>query len=236
LPPRVLGKNRVYLQDLRPHQVDELWGRYREALAPLQESGKLGIVLFQFPPGFSATTENAAYIQSCQAELEGFNLAVEFRNRSWLEAPVKERTPEFLLENGLALVCVDMPQGLDISIPEMAVTTAKDSYVRLHGRNGEDWERPDASLSNLHDYWYTEAELEEWMPRGLQEGPAGGPEDCSMAVAQRERFIATEDPGAFPLGTGVDWLAGTIAVPPDFAVAAEVAFGPQWIQKALLLL
>jgi uncharacterized protein YecE (DUF72 family) len=165
LPPRLLGKNRVYLQDLRPAQVNELWDRYREALAPLQESGKLGLVLFQFPPGFGATTENATYIQSCKAELEGFGLAVEFRNRSWFEAPVKERTPEFLRENGLALVCVDMPQGLAVSIPSMAVTTAKDAYIRLHGRNGDNWERQDASVSNLHDYWYAEDELEEWIPR-----------------------------------------------------------------------
>jgi uncharacterized protein YecE (DUF72 family) len=171
LPPRVLGKNRVYLQDLLPHQVDELWDRYREALAPLKESGKLGIVLFQFPPRFSANKESADYILACKAELEGFDLAVEFRNRSWFEDPVKERTPEFLREHELALVCVDMPQGLTISIPEMAVATAKDSYVRLHGRNGENWERQDASVSNLHDYWYSEDELREWIPciRKLEE-------------------------------------------------------------------
>jgi uncharacterized protein YecE (DUF72 family) len=165
LPPRALGKTRVYLLDVPQPLIDELWDRYRAALTPLKESGKLGSVLFQFPPKFLPTRENAVYILACKAELEGFDLAVEFRHRSWFEDPVKERTPEFLRENGLALVCVDLPQGLGISIPEMAVTTAKDSYVRLHGRNGEEWERPDASLSNLHDYWYTEDELAEWMPR-----------------------------------------------------------------------
>ena len=40
-----------------------------------------------------------------------------------------------------------------------------------------------------------------------------------MGVARRNRFTATEDPGAFTLGTQVDWLASTIAIPPDFSIA-----------------
>lgn len=53
---------------------------------------------------------------------------------------------------------------------------------------------------------------------GIQEGPAGGPADGHIGVARRELFAASEDAGAFTLGTSVDWLAGTVVVHPNFSI------------------
>jgi hypothetical protein len=52
-----------------------------------------------------------------------------------------------------------------------------------------------------------------------------------MGVAQRDLFAASEDPGAFTLQSTEEWLAGTIVVPPDFALQALGSHGPLPVQQ-----
>jgi len=59
LPPDIreaLGplaeKKNVYYGDFPPELIDEMWRRFGLALEPLRHAGKLGAVLFQFPPWF----------------------------------------------------------------------------------------------------------------------------------------------------------------------------------------
>jgi uncharacterized protein YecE (DUF72 family) len=126
------------------------------------------MVLMQFAPWFTPSRENADYILSCRDHLSGIDVAVEFRNREWFEGRFRRRTPDFLRENGLAMVCVDMPQEFNSSIPPIAEATAETSYIRLHGRNTANWEQRGVSVNNTHDYWYTETELKEWLVRVRQ--------------------------------------------------------------------
>ena len=52
--PRERGRSaNVYLKDLSAAGAGALWQLHRTALAPLHEAGKLGAVLFQFPPWFT---------------------------------------------------------------------------------------------------------------------------------------------------------------------------------------
>src|SRR6266478_3398893 len=44
-------KKNVYYADFPPELMDEMWRRFKLALEPLKRAGKLGAVLFQFPPG-----------------------------------------------------------------------------------------------------------------------------------------------------------------------------------------
>src|SRR5215470_2212592 len=44
------GKTRVYLKDVDPEAAGQAWDRFLGALAPLRQAGKLGTLLFQFPP------------------------------------------------------------------------------------------------------------------------------------------------------------------------------------------
>jgi uncharacterized protein YecE (DUF72 family) len=121
--------------------------------------------VLQFPPWFDPVGKNAEYILSCRDRLPGFNIAVEFRNRGWLEGSLEHRTPAWLKRNNLTMVCVDTPEGLATSIPRMSVATGVESYVRLHGRNAASWGQPGTSVNNVHDYWYSEEELLEWLGR-----------------------------------------------------------------------
>ena len=165
LPASIQNKPLLYPGEVPEPLKDELWSLYREALDPLKQSGKLGLILLQFAPWFTPARQNADYILKCQDNLHGLTVAVEFRHKDWFEGRLLGRTPEWLRENGLAMVCVDMPQGFDSSIPPLAEATASESYVRLHGQNTANWEQQGATVGNLHDYWYTEGELAEWLGR-----------------------------------------------------------------------
>ena len=93
--------------------------------------------------------------------MEGFRLAVEFRNETWFYERTRSRTLEFEREHGIAHVVVDEPQGFKSSIPAIwEVTSPEVAVVRLHGRNRETWEKRGlAAASERFNYLYSEEEL-----------------------------------------------------------------------------
>ncbi len=131
---------------------------------PLDSAGKLGVVLFQFPPWFHAGKPQENYILSCQIKLPQYRIAVEFRHQSWFSENNREGTLKFLRDNNLPLVCVDEPQGFESSIPRMAEVTSDIGLVRFHGRNRETWEKENITTAERFNYLYTEDELGEWLP------------------------------------------------------------------------
>ncbi len=140
VPAEVMDKRRLYRDKLPDEIVDEVWQRFRDALMPLHSAGKLGAVLFQFPQWFTISRTNKAYIEECVERLPDYRVAVEFRHKSWMEDRNVDETLSFLRERDLPLVCVDMPQGFDSSLPPIAETTADDlAMVRFHGRDPEAW-------------------------------------------------------------------------------------------------
>jgi uncharacterized protein YecE (DUF72 family) len=172
LPKELLDKRRLYRDKLPDDAVDEVWERFRLALFPLHSAGKLGAVLFQFPQYFTISRKNKAYIEEAVSRLPDYRIAVEFRHKSWLEDRNVEETLSFLEERDLPLVCVDMPQGFDSSMPPLAATTAKDiSMVRFHGRDPKAWKTKSESASERFRYDYEKDELKEWVPKieGLSE-------------------------------------------------------------------
>jgi uncharacterized protein YecE (DUF72 family) len=166
LPEELLAKKNVYRDKAPPEWVDEVWERFREALFPLHSAGKLGVVLFQFPQWFLPGRASKDYLAECAERLPDYRVAVEFRHRSWLSEKNAERTLGFLEEHDLPLVCVDMPQGFDSSMPALAAATAKDlAVVRFHGRDPDAWSDTDGTAADRFKYDYSKGELEEWAPR-----------------------------------------------------------------------
>jgi uncharacterized protein YecE (DUF72 family) len=166
VPPEELAKRSLYRDKLPEDVVDDVWQRFHDALMPLHSAGKLGAVLFQFPQWFVIGRKSREYIKECASRLEDFRLAIEFRHRSWLSEDNRAETLEFLREHDLPLVCVDMPQGFESSVPGLAEVTADDlAMVRFHGRNLESWETKSDSASDRFRYLYTKDELQEWVPR-----------------------------------------------------------------------
>jgi uncharacterized protein YecE (DUF72 family) len=167
LPPPAAGKaGNLYLKDLPPEAQRWIWQAFDDALAPLAQAGKLGAILLQFPPWFAISRENKRYLEQCREMLPQRRLAVEFRQRSWLEERNAQETLTFLAQNDLSYVCVDEPQGFRSSIPPLtAVTNPALTVVRFHGRNRENWEARGISAAERFRYLYEEQELAEWVPR-----------------------------------------------------------------------
>ncbi|MFC1998373.1 DUF72 domain-containing protein [Chloroflexota bacterium] len=166
LPAQIVHrKANVYLKDIADELTAEMWNRFKKAIAPLAESNKLGVVLFQFPPWFSFSQKQLDYILYCKTMLSEHKLAVEFRNSSWLSDDNHAETIDFLKQNELAYVCVDEPQGFKSSVPPIAEATAATALVRYHGRNTQMWESKWATANQRFNYRYSEQELEQWVPK-----------------------------------------------------------------------
>jgi len=162
LTSELQGKANIYYRDLPAELVDELWQRFETALLPLDTVGKLGVVLFQFPPWFYPGSQQLDYIEMCKAKLRQFRLAAEFRNNVWLSEKNRTATFDFLRRNDLPFVCVDEPQGFKSSVPPVAEVTSDIGLVRFHGRNTETWEKKGIGPAERFNYLYTEEELRPW--------------------------------------------------------------------------
>lgn len=165
LPPELQEKSSLYQRDLPGELTAELWDRFERALLPLDSAGKLGTVLFQFPPWFYPGDEQRSYILTCKQRLPQYRIAVEFRHNSWLNEKNRERTMGFLTDNDLPFVCVDEPQGFRSSVPPAAEATSDIGLVRFHGRNRENWEKKGISVTDRFNYLYSNDELLQWVPR-----------------------------------------------------------------------
>jgi uncharacterized protein YecE (DUF72 family) len=155
-----IEKKNLYYRDLPEELLEELWERFRSAIQPLRDAGKLGVVLFQFPPWFVYRPSNFDHILACQRILGGCPIALEFRNRTWFDGKHREEVLDFERRNGLAHVVADEPQGFPSSIPALWEVTAPTAVVRLHGRNRETWDQKGLSSSaERFNYLYCEDEL-----------------------------------------------------------------------------
>jgi len=93
-------KKNLYYKDMPAEVLDELWGRFRSALDPLRQAGKLGVVLFQFAPWFVFRPSSLELIADCVERLPGERIAVEFRNKSWFAEKHLAETIAFEREHG----------------------------------------------------------------------------------------------------------------------------------------
>lgn len=150
------------------HERDEPWtaadaGDSRAAINALLDQGRLGAVLAQFPWSFRREPRNRAWLDALTKEFADLPLVVEIRHDSW-------NTAEFyasLAERGVGFVNIDQPphrQGIEPS----ARATSQTGYVRVHGRNAENWFREDAGVNERYDYLYSAAELLPWAERVRQ--------------------------------------------------------------------
>jgi uncharacterized protein YecE (DUF72 family) len=182
-------KKRLYLGDLEPKAVDAVWDMFLDALVPLADAGKLGALLFQFPPWFTLKKANKQYILDCAKRVEPWRICVEFRNTSWLNDDNRKETLDFLEAYDLPFVCVDMPQGFKSSVPPIVAATSNDlAVMRFHGHNADEWES--GSVQRRFAYLYSEKELKKWVPK-LEQLAADAAEthvlmnNCHSDYAQR---------------------------------------------------
>ncbi|HYY70013.1 MAG TPA: DUF72 domain-containing protein [Terriglobales bacterium] len=142
---------------LAPTEKDER--EVKEGLEQLAESGRLGALLMQFPISLKNTPENRDYLARLLRRFEEYPRVVEVRHASWNN----EEILRSFTENGVSFCNIDQPL-LGRAIKPTAHATAPIGYVRLHGRNYDQWfehEKP----HDRYNYLYSEGELAKWKPR-----------------------------------------------------------------------
>lgn len=133
---------------------------FASGIAPLAVAGKLGAVLVQFPWSFKRTPENRQWLARVMDAFAEYPLALEVRHASWDEPHVYEE----LAERGVAFCNIDQPI-FSKSIEPGAKVTSRVGYVRLHGRNAQDWFREEAGRDERYNYLYSPEELKPWVEK-----------------------------------------------------------------------
>ena len=134
----------------------EIFRRFLDALEPLRSTGKLGGLLFQFPPYVVPKEASLDYLAWAREQVGDDEMLVEFRHRSWLDEEHREETLRFLEEHRMSHVVVDAPrsEGKNVPLTVFALTTPI-LYVRMHGRNAETWNSRGKSAAERFDYLYS---------------------------------------------------------------------------------
>jgi len=154
-------KRTIHVAD--PSLLKDVADAFAASLQPLRSAGKLGVLVFQYPPWFWYKKENLDYILKCRELMGSMPLAVEFRHGSWLTHYHAENTLKFLRENGITYVTTDESQfGRLATAPFLPAVTTDIAYLRLHGRNKRTWLKKGIETSLRYDYLYSGEELKEF--------------------------------------------------------------------------
>ena len=136
-------------------------------LTPLRKAERLGAVLLQLPPDFRYSGESLSHLQELLARMtkHGCDVAVEFRDRSWLSAGMEQLRTEAVVtlsSMNCSSVFVDSP-----AFPATHTLTGDHAYIRFHGRNRDIWyggAKEEDGRINRYDYLYSRGQLETWIP------------------------------------------------------------------------
>jgi uncharacterized protein YecE (DUF72 family) len=153
-------------KDYSQKDVDE----FKAGIELLSLRNRLAAILIQFPWSFANAPANTEYLERLFALFAGYPLALEVRHSTW-------ETPGFfglLRENKVAFCNIDQPVFKNSIGPSEVSTNPDFAYVRLHGRNYENWFRPEAGRDDRYDYLYTKDELEDWIGRIRNLGTKSG--------------------------------------------------------------
>jgi uncharacterized protein YecE (DUF72 family) len=135
---------------------------FENALYPLRESGKLGAILYQWPPWFKPSPQSFDELLKTRERHPDDQVAIEFRHRAWGEPETWDRVVDLLSEARLTYCCVDEPQhGSGTMSRVVAATTPKLAMIRLHGRNAGTWYKRVEKTGHRFDYIYPPHEIEE---------------------------------------------------------------------------
>jgi uncharacterized protein YecE (DUF72 family) len=132
----------------------------REGMDALREAGKLGALLLQFPWSFKNSDDERVYLAKLLERFRDYPLVLEIRHSSWNNPQIYE----WLEEMSVGICNVDQPLFAK-SIKPADLTTSQVGYVRLHGRNYQDWFREKAPRDDRYNYLYSVDELEPWITR-----------------------------------------------------------------------
>ncbi|RPI37652.1 MAG: DUF72 domain-containing protein [Nitrospiraceae bacterium] len=161
LPEKDKSEKYVYIRERALRET--IAERFRDALIPLINANKLGVIVFQFPPWFYYSIANMDFILQAGELMKGLPIAVEFRHGSWLTPEKGVSVLRFLRENRLTYISADEPQyGSLATVPFLIDHTTQIAYFRFHGRNKENWLKKGIETSLRYAYLYSDGEVKEF--------------------------------------------------------------------------
>jgi uncharacterized protein YecE (DUF72 family) len=136
--------SRLITHHKRLKNAEPYFERFLEALEPVRKRGKLGCILFQFPPGFTIK-EKDKLARFCKQLPYNFEHAVEFRHPSWLN----KDTWSLLTSHDIAYAISDSSIR---ALGKVVITSDTHAFIRWHGRGKKSW----------YDYNYSKRQLQSW--------------------------------------------------------------------------
>jgi uncharacterized protein YecE (DUF72 family) len=131
----------------------------KAGLDSIAEENMLGALLVQFPISFKNTNQNRDYLDALLNKFGKYPTVVEVRHNSW----TNEGTLRYFVQKGVAFCNIDQPLLGKAVVPSDLVTSPV-GYVRLHGRNYDQWFDSDSG-ADRYNYLYTHDELQKWKQR-----------------------------------------------------------------------
>lgn len=142
---------------IRPNDDDERLAR--EGLEAMAATGRFGALLIQFPVSFKNTSLNREYLETLLRQFIEYPRVVEVRNSTWNNP----ETIAYFSERNVSFCNIDQPQ-LGRSLEPTTHVTSSVGYVRLHGRNYDQWFEAETS-ADRYNYLYKSTELMKWKDR-----------------------------------------------------------------------
>lgn len=139
---------------IKPNDEDERLAR--EGLEALAATGKFAALLIQFPVSFKNTSLNREYLETLLRQFIEYPRVVEVRHSSW-DNP---QTIHDFEQKNVSFCNIDQPL-IGRSLEATEHVTSPVAYVRLHGRNYDQWfeaEQP----HDRYNYLYNEGEVSGW--------------------------------------------------------------------------
>ena len=142
---------------IRPNDEDERLAR--QGLEALAAAGQFGALLIQFPVSFKNTALNREYLETLLRQFIEYPRALEVRHSTWNNP----ETVSYFSERNVSFVNIDQPQ-IGRSLEPTTHVTSAIGYVRLHGRNYEQWFEAE-KCADRYNYLYKSSELVAWKER-----------------------------------------------------------------------
>jgi uncharacterized protein YecE (DUF72 family) len=159
---------------LTPEIEGAMIEQFRRSIEILHGAGKLGALLLQLSPAFSPKMHQLSELDDLLGALGNYRIAIELRNRNWVEDQHLNATLDFLRAHSAAFVLVDAPAEKHFTImpPDLnEITNSQLAYLRLHGRDARAY-TTGKTVAARFNYDYSDDEIGE--------------------VAQRARSLAQE--------------------------------------------
>lgn len=138
-------------------ELERMAAEFMKGLEPLARARKLSAVLVQFPVSFLRGKNEVRRLGRLRALIDEVPLVLEVRHNSWFTPPALS----MLRGLSYSLAYIDLPPAWNHP-PAWHESTGAIGYLRLHGRNSEQWFRHDSERDEKYDYLYSPAESESF--------------------------------------------------------------------------